>query len=182
MALVADFQANQARLDTLMQSQDRVVAAHGRATQPSSTAHTSRPPAELASLFSPAGDTEFFRYEPITGAYDALVSSGDLGRVRDSELSYRGSWPPSSATSRGPTRTPSLGDLARSALWDVDRCDAPICLQSGWIRVFGATLPESSVQPDFDRLFASSRYQTQLAGVAIIERNQRNEFRQIYSW
>ena len=175
VALAADFRANQARLDPIMRDQDRVVEAqvellaviHG---------HAPRPPADSLIVLISWG-YQFFRFEPITGAYDALVSSGDLGRVRDSELRVE------LAAFFGhiarPYEDAALGDLARSALFE--SIGATTDLLAVTRPSFRGEFPESSVRPDFDRLFGSSQYQTQLAVVAIIERNQRNDFRRIYA-
>ena len=107
----------------------------------------------------------------------ALVSSGDLGRVRDSEL--RAELAAFFGHIARPYEDAALADLARSALFE--SIGATTDLLAVTRPSFRGEFPESSVQPDFDRLFGSSQYQTQQAGVAIVERNQRNEFRRIYA-
>jgi hypothetical protein len=174
-ALVADFQANQARLDTIMQLQDRVVAAqvallnvvHG---------HNERPGADSLEVLI-SWSYQFFRLEPITGAYDALVSSGDVGRVNDSKL--RADLAVFFGHIAKPYEDAALADLARHSLFEA--IGATTDLLAVTRPSFRGEFPRSSQSPDFDRLFASNAFRTQLASVAFVERNQRGEFRRIYT-
>jgi len=83
-ALISDFEETQSRIDEVIRSQRGTLAAidqvllisSGQVDEPASDSMR----VLFAKLFT------FYRLEPVTGAYDALVSSGNLGLLRNAEL------------------------------------------------------------------------------------------------
>lgn len=82
-ALASDLQQNVAALKTLLESEEGVMSSSqellrlARAQQPPATA-------SLQELFASVFNSG--RYEPVMGAYEALVNSGGLTLIRDESL------------------------------------------------------------------------------------------------
>jgi hypothetical protein len=84
MALVADFNENVARLRDAEAFQSRSLRAY-RQVLAIGTGDVPMPPPDSAyTLFRRV--RQFARFEPVTGAYDAMVSSGDLRLLQSQEL------------------------------------------------------------------------------------------------
>ena len=83
-ALTADFEENAERLDDAMSFQGRTLRAHGRIFEIATGGDPMPPPDSAQDLFRLS--RQFARFEPVTGAYDAMVSSGDLRLLRSGEL------------------------------------------------------------------------------------------------
>lgn len=83
-ALAADFNENVARLRDAEAFQGRALRAY-RQVLAIGTRDTPMPPPDSAyALFRHI--RQFARFEPVTGAYDAMVSSGDLRLLQSQEL------------------------------------------------------------------------------------------------
>jgi hypothetical protein len=83
-ALRNDLLENQARLGEVRSWQDSVVAA-GRVLL-GLHAGTAERPSDVAIARLANAAMSWFRFEPVTGAYDAMVASGDITRLKDQHL------------------------------------------------------------------------------------------------
>jgi len=83
-AIRADVLENQVRLDTVSSIQRRVVESGQLLLQAHTGLRSDLAHDSIAELLSWA--TSWWRLEPVTGAYDAMVNSGDVTRLRSQEL------------------------------------------------------------------------------------------------
>jgi hypothetical protein len=91
IALHRDFQENFRQLDSLIHRQNVPVQAHTEALR---VMHglVPTPSADSASTLL-SRSLGYYRLIPVTGAYESLISSGDIGLIRSSELrSALASW------------------------------------------------------------------------------------------
>jgi hypothetical protein len=85
LALIrADLLENQVRLENVIAMQNRVVTSGKNLLSIYSGESAAPSPDSVASLLDWA--ESWSRLEPVTGAYDAMVSSGDVTRLRNQEL------------------------------------------------------------------------------------------------
>ena len=84
LAIEADLVENLARLDTVMVSQRRAIES-GRQVLGIHTGAVPPPAADSLALLLGWSES-WWRLEPLTGAYDAMVSSGDVTRLGNQEL------------------------------------------------------------------------------------------------
>ena len=83
-AIRGDLLENQLRLDTVSAAQRRAVES-GRLLLALHRGTLSGPPADsIAELLDWA--TSWWRFEPVTGAYESMVNSGDVTRLQSREL------------------------------------------------------------------------------------------------
>ena len=83
-ALAADFEQNLERIDGVISRQQRTLHAIGGLFR---LADGTDPPPEADSLSTLVARANIFqRFEPILGAYEGLVASGDLGLIESREL------------------------------------------------------------------------------------------------
>lgn len=83
-ALRAEFSENATRLERSLRTQREVTAAAGRLIRISEGLEPIPDAAEMAQVVVNAN--RFSRFEKVSGAYDALVSSGDVGLLQNDSL------------------------------------------------------------------------------------------------
>jgi hypothetical protein len=83
-ALLGDFQSNVSRLEQTASLQRRVLDASRILLEDFERGRSIVPPDSLAELY--AGALSWYALEPVTGAYDALIASGDIGLLQSTEL------------------------------------------------------------------------------------------------
>ena len=83
-ALRADFEANARGLDETIALQRRSVEAHEELLHRFGPDIDPISPDSLATIYGYG--TTWYAFEPVTGAYDALLNSGDIGLIRDRSL------------------------------------------------------------------------------------------------
>ena len=84
VALRADLVENRVRLDSVRVRQDRSVSA-GRLLVALHAGQAERP-SDLILAIQLNRAMSWWRFEPVTGAYDAMVSSGDITRLQNQDL------------------------------------------------------------------------------------------------
>ena len=84
VGLRSDFAANRERYESTMLDQERMIRL-SRALLIVIDQKESVPSDSVALMFD-SGATSWYEVEPVTGAYDALIASGDIGLLRDVEL------------------------------------------------------------------------------------------------
>jgi hypothetical protein len=83
-ALHSDFMANRARYAATIDDQRRMLE-HSEALLSVMGRQAAVPPDSMGSLLG-YGALSWYEVEPVTGAYDALIASGDIGLIQDAEL------------------------------------------------------------------------------------------------
>ena len=168
-ALQSDFSESRVRLDLVMEQQSGLLAAqleliriiHGQSERPG-----------VDSLrYLVERSRRFHRLEPLTGAYDALVASGDLRLIRGEAIrAEMASF--IRAVSDG-YEDEELSLLLRAELVDaaVSSSEYLSLLEPQRRAQFG--FPESSRSPDFDALLSNDRFMSYLTLVHILEAAQQ---------
>lgn len=86
-ALLDDFQSNVSRLEETTLAQRVVLDASDLLLDDFETGRSTRSPSTVSHLFADA--LSWYAVEPVTGAYDALIASGDIGLLQSTELRRR---------------------------------------------------------------------------------------------
>jgi hypothetical protein len=166
-ALRADFADNESRLRRTIGQQRDIIRAHHDLME---IAHGLSPaPSGDSVEFLASRSYEFRRLEPVTGAYDALVSSGDLRLVSNPALRSR------LATFFGELgdghEDEELSTLVRTNLLASigQSTDILSILRPSWSQQIG--FDESPLEPDLESLLGNSEFLSHLAILSMIEAN-----------
>jgi hypothetical protein len=86
-ALLGDFQSNVSRLEQTLVLQRSVLEASAVLLEEFQAGRSTRSPSTVSRLFADA--LSWYAVEPVTGAYDALIASGDIGLLQSTDLRRR---------------------------------------------------------------------------------------------
>ena len=167
-ALRDDFTENASRLRELIGRQEDILAAQSRLLR---IAHQIEPKPgsdELAYLITTA--QSFYRMKAVMGAYQSLVSSGDLRLLRNSEL--RSDLAEFVDTLGDGYDDEDLGTLLRVQMFA--SMSQSINVLTTFSPDYGGFdwLSEIDDDPDFDSLFANQDYLNHIAILAVAENGQ----------
>jgi len=172
-ALHADFTENVKRLQRVIDRQEEFVASQARLLE-IIHGHQDMPNEEaLKKLVTES--FMFSRLEEVLGAYQALVSSGDLRMIRDRKL--RAAIAEFVGTLGDGYEDEKLGLQVRVRLLSEmsSSTDLLAVLQPSF-RAFGS-LPDSAFDPDFKALLDNRAYRNHLALLTFIESGQLDFYR-----
>jgi hypothetical protein len=171
-ALLADLQDNQQRLQGVIRAQQRVVSA-GRTVVRISNGNEPVPAMDSV-VFAVSYATQFFRLEPVTGAYDALVASGDLRLIRNDTL--RSALANFMSDVREGNEDEEISSLLRVELVGAQsESTSFLSVMRPGLRGL-ADLPESSTAPNIDALLTNQRYMSFLTLLTGVEGGILNYF------
>lgn len=174
-ALRADFAENIVRLEELVSLQDDIVAAQTRLLRIIYD-HDPRPDNdELVRIITTA--QSFHRLKPVMGAYQAMVSSGDLRLLRDQEL--RAALADFAGTLGDGYEDEELGTQLRVQMFAAMSESIDILsVFSEDYGDFGSFLLRSK-EPDFDALFGNQDYTNHIAILTVAESGQTRFYRDL---
>jgi hypothetical protein len=174
-ALVIDMRANHERLRNEARGQRRVVESQRAVIRIGNGDDPLVPNDSMAVLITRAG--QFFRHEPVTGAYDALVAAGDL-RLIDTD-SLRTALADFMVDARLGYEDEDLSDLLRTELIGaLSESTSFLSVMRPGMRGI-ADLPESSSPPNVEALLQNQRYMSFLALLAAVESGVLNHLVQL---
>jgi hypothetical protein len=164
-ALRADFRENLTRLESVVADQRYLVGVQGEVIR---IINGDSPRPDTDSLSYLVNRTlEFYRPEVVTGAYEALVGSGDLRLIRNTEL--RGALAAVMGELGFRAEDESISEILRAELFRTmaESTSFFALMRPAWRESAG--LPRSSAAPDLDALFANEEYLGYLAVMAFTE-------------
>ncbi len=172
-ALHADFIENVKRLQRVIDRQEVVVASQ---TTLLGIIHGHQAIPDQETLKKLATDSfMFFRLEEVLGAYQALVSSGDLRLIRDRSL--RAAIAEFAGTLGDGYEDEQLGLQVRVRLLsEMSSSTEFLAVLAPGFRADGS-LPESAYDPDFKALLDNREYRDHLALLTYIENGQLRFYR-----
>lgn len=175
-ALHDDFTENVKRLESVIDQQENEVVAsqtrllgiiHGNEDKPNEEV--------LKKLVT--NSFKFFRLEEVLGAYEALVSSGDLRLIRDRRL--RAAIAEFAGTLGDGFEDEELGTQLRVRLIsEMSSSTDLLAVLEPSFRANGS-LPESAYDPDFDALLNNRAYRNHLSILTYIESGQLSFYRRL---
>jgi len=171
-ALLVDLQENREQLQALVQGQERVVEAGRVLVRVSNGNEPVQSVDSMVSVINRAA--QFYRLEPVTGAYDALVASGDLRLIRNDSL-RSGLANFVSAIREGPEDDELTLLLRTEMILAQSESTSMLSVTRPRIRAV-ADLPESATAPNIDGLLSNQRYMSLLTLIAGLEANILSKF------
>lgn len=173
-ALQADFIENVNRLQSVIDRQEVVVSSQIRLLEVIH-GHQDMPDEEVLKKLV-TDSFMFFRLEEVLGAYQALVSSGDLRLIRDRRL--RAAIAEFAGTLGDGYEDEELGLHTRVRLISEMSSSTELLavLDPSFRATFG-TLPDSGYDPDFNALLKNRAYRNHLTLLTFIESGQLDFYR-----
>ena len=167
-ALRTDFLENISRLREVIALQKSVVDAQSRLLRIANQLDPRPTESELGSVITEA--QSFYRLKAVMGAYQSLVSSGDLRLLRNSEL--RAALAKFADTLGDGYDDEELGTLLRVQMFA--SMSKSINVLSTFSADYGGFewLSELSLGPDFESLLGNQDYLNHIAILAVAERGQ----------
>ena len=172
-ALHADFTENVNRLQSVIDQQEEVVVSQTRLLR---IIHGNQERPNEGALQKLVTDSfMFFRLEAVLGAYQSLVSSGDLRLIRDQRL--RAAIAEFAGTLGDGYEDEELGTQLRVRLIsEMSSSTELLAVLEPGFRARGS-LPDSSYGPDFDALLDNRAYRNHLTILTFIESGQLRFYR-----
>ena len=177
-ALHADFVENVNRLQGVIRRQEVVVSSQTRLLDVMH-GHQDIPDEDILKKLV-TDSFMFFRLEAVFGAYQALVSSGDLRLIRDRRL--REALAEFAGTVGDGYEDEELGLHTRVRLLsEMSASTEFLAVLDPSFRTTYATLPDSGYDPDFNELLNNREYRNHLTLLTFIESGQLNFYRGLLS-
>ncbi|MDX1440809.1 MAG: hypothetical protein R3284_12995 [Rubricoccaceae bacterium] len=175
-ALREDFIANREQLKRTLSGQESTV---GRQRELLRVMHGHSPRPDSDSLLAPLvfSAVTFHRFEPVLGAYEAMLSAGDLRLIRDPEL--RSNLAHFAEMAETGWEDEEQITMLRVRLIDFlgEHGDILSIVYTSWRE--GTNLPVSSMTMDYDALLTSHEFASLAANMAFGEAQMLNYYRRM---